>query len=1356
VWLHQVDAPLHEALQQHKAHDDCPTAKQLFPALQHALQQQAAVADAEAAAAAVHNSMQPADADGQSSSMSHTHGTRGNSIKVASQQAIAAAAAASACAAAAAPITWADAFGVVAVLSDATGQLQEELAVAYICKAAAGQVSTKAARQLLHNKKQQDLEIAETRQAISGMAGGQQQQQQQQQAEGQDEPDMQAEEAGQRQKQQQQDESQIYGSNGSSSQANTDVPMVTAATGNAPHEQQQQQCLGCKRPADQSDTAALCQMQSISAGESTILPGAAQKRHKGGPLEQQQHAHADDDASNAAAVAATARDQDQPRDRCDADPTSGSDTVGAVLSPGLGFLAEAVQQMLASWLLDLVQQQLVLLWRRQLLIHQAVLLERQDLQATEHHMQQDEQQQQQQQEGQQVDEQQQQQHEQQEARQVDEQQQQQQQEGQQIDEQLQQQQQDQHQDDPQPRQNQHQHHRQQDEQQTQQQHEQQQQQAQHLGDESLPVEVGVVEAKGGASEQQAIDELPEVQLSGGGQHWKETAEQLNFEQQAAATAAVPVGALNGSCSSQICLAARTAEPCCGGSADTHMGGQDCSSQQQPELQQQHSEQPEQQHQQATEKQATEKQPLLWKQMEPEHSQEPQEQHHTASPAAKAGLATQAEADSPNNSSSAAEACDGGDIKVPAVVLTSACRDADISTAGSGDSAGTAADCTGEGAAAAAAAVVHCTNNDLHDQQQQQQQGCGAGTTSTAADVPPASHLQQPQLLTEQQHEQQQSQQQVELPRASPATATHLKPASAAGHKQQQQPLHHLLDSLAQQTSPSTRDATAAEASGIELSTLQQQQQCVVLPRPLQPTACLQPLGGTVLQLVHVLPGQGYVAHVMPRLHLQQQLMMLMQPQQHMLQPQQLVLPLGQVQAPCLRPVLQPLQATTPVAQQQQQHMLLPQHKVQLQLALMQRARELQQQQQLQQGVPLMTSPAAAAACGGMSGNSMPQISNMQQQKAVVQGKHKHKAAKRCLGRATAHKAAARGSVKWRHQQAAVQDTDCQDPAMLAALPVAMPAPAAEEDAAGPVAAGDVAVAGAAKRPAAGRASGGKKKRSRSEHTKPALKVSGAAAAGTVRRVAAAAAADSSSEHDDTEAAPAADDDVLQPPHKRASADASATAAAVDNAPASTDMAAAADDAAALATLPHPQGAPVKPSVLLRVAPICLSQGAILSLTADPLLRAMLLEQPALMRAVQAFLHKVCVVWRRQQAHHQQQQGLAAADTGARAAVEFSAAEQRVFDLQHPSADLVCWDTLDRMVQHPSSIQVGSGSGTGPSWQQQQRQRQPLYPTDDAGAEGDEAAAAAGGDGAVVESDEEEVEYLSSLALAREVRDGFVV
>jgi hypothetical protein len=1307
----QVNAPLHEALQQHKALDDCPTAKQLFPALQHALRQQAAVTDAEAAAAAaaaaLHNSIQPVDTNSHSSSMTHHHGTRSKSANNASQQAIEAAAAASASAAAALPIRREDAVGCVAVLSDAAVQLQEELAVAYICKAAAGQVSMKAARQLLHNVKQHELETAETRWAVKGSAGSpsQQQQQQQQVAEAENENDLQGNEAHQKLE----DRGRCHGSNSSSSPADTGVLMISAAAGNAPNGQRQQQCSGCKWPAEQSDAAAMCQVLSSTAGGSASTPGAAHKRHKHEPLVQQQRAHAADDASNTAAVASTAEDQAQPGRLCDADPSAEADP--AVLSPGLAFIAEAVQQQLSSWLLDLVQQQLVLLQRRQLLVHQAVLQEQQDLQASVCNMQQDEQQQQQQ-------------------------------EGQQMHEQ---QQQDQHMDDPQPQQNQHQHQQHQ-QQQDQQQQQQQQQLAQHLSDEVLPEEVesGVVETKGPSAEQQVADQLQQVLQLFDGQQQEARAEEPSCEQPAAATTAAPFGASDGSCSSQACLAAAAAEPCCGGSADIDVEGQDCSSQQQPE-QQQHpgqQEQAEQQHQQETEKH-----PLLQEQMEPELLRE---QHNATSPPAEAGLKPQEAADSPDNSSSAAEAC--GDIKVPALVQPPADHHADVSAAVSGDSTGTAADCTSEGAAAAAASVVHCANSSLHDQQQQQGYGYAAGTTATTAEVQPVHHLQQPQLLTEQHHEQQQSQQQAELPQASPATATNPEAASGVEHKQQQQ---HVLDTVVQQTSASTRDPTVAQATSVELSTLQQkhqqQQHTVVLPKSLQPTANLQPLGGTVLRFVQVLPGHGYVAHLVPRLHMQQQLMMQL-PQQHMLQPQQLVLPMGHVQAPCLRQMLQPLQATASVAQQQQQQMLLPQHKAQLQLALMQRARELQQQQQLQQGAPVTTSRAPARACAGTSDSSMPQNSTILQQKAVPPAAHKHKAAKRCLGRAAAHKAAARGSVKSRHQQATVQDIDCQDPAMLAALPVVLPSPAMEQGAAGPVAAVaddvTITVVAAAKRPAAGRSAGGKKKRSCRERTKPGPKApAAAAAAGAAADLAVAAGGDA--EHDHTDAAPAADV-VLQPPHKRRSAKSSATAAALDDARASTDVGAAADDeAAALAPLALPQGAPVKSSVLLRMSPICLSQGAILSVTTDPLLRAMLLEQPALMRAVQTLLHKVCVVWRRQKAHHQ---GFAAADTDAAAAAELSAAEHKVFDLQHPSADLVCWDTLDRMVQHPSSIQIGNGSGAGASWQQQQqRQRQPLYPTDDAGVEGDEAAAA-GGNAAAAESDEEEVEYLSSLALAREVSD----
>ncbi|KAF6266560.1 hypothetical protein COO60DRAFT_1632663 [Scenedesmus sp. NREL 46B-D3] len=452
--------------------------------------------------------------------------------------------------------------------------------------------------------------------------------------------------------------------------------------------------------------------------------------------------------------------------------------------------------------------------------------------------------------------------------------------------------------------------------------------------------------------------------------------------------------------------------------------------------------------------------------------------------------------------------------------------------------------------------------------------------------------------------------------------------------------------------------------------------------------------------------------------------------------------LQQVQGPSLLPALQPLPTLAP-AVVQQQHQLLPQHKLQLQLALLHRAQELQQQQQ--QGAPALALPAAAGEIAVEASSSVAPMHAVQQHEVVKTALNKHKAAKRCLGRAAARRAAAGGSVRWQTRQAAAVEADAEDPAMLAALPVAMPAAVAEQAAAAAAAvvvvlASGARVAAAGKSSAAGRAAGSKKKRSRREQrTKRAAAPTEPAEAGAKAAARASSAVGIGDGRDQGDAAAAAVA-TPAPACDDLNTNASVAAAAAGTSRASTaaaaDSAAAQDAAAVLATLPQPPH--VMPSVLLRLAPICLSQGAILSRTADPLLRAVLLEQPALMRAMQALLHKVCVVWRRQLARSHQQQPDATGD------VSDTQAEQLLFDLQHPSSDLVCWDTLDRLVRQPSSI---VGGGGGPS-RQQQRQQQPLYAEEEEAGEGEQAGVH--GDGAAVDSDDEE-EYLSSLALAREAR-----
>lgn len=151
---------------------------------------------------------------------------------------------------------------------------------------------------------------------------------------------------------------------------------------------------------------------------------------------------------------------------------------------------------------------------------------------------------------------------------------------------------------------------------------------------------------------------------------------------------------------------------------------------------------------------------------------------------------------------------------------------------------------------------------------------------------------------------------------------------------------------------------------------------------------------------------------------------------------------------------------------------------------------------------------------------------------------------------------------------------------------------------------------------------------------------------------------------------------------------------------------------------------LKASVLLRAAPVCLSQAAILGHTKDPLLQALLLEQPQLLRAVQdRVLQQVCT-----------QQQDASADSAGPGGTQ---ASSHVYASFHdaargqPGMDMICWDHL-----HINSLR-NSTAGSGGSRQMR------LDVEGEAGA-----ADAAAEDGSDVEEVEEEL--ISSLELARQV------
>jgi hypothetical protein len=120
-------------------------------------------------------------------------------------------------------------------------------------------------------------------------------------------------------------------------------------------------------------------------------------------------------------------------------------------------------------------------------------------------------------------------------------------------------------------------------------------------------------------------------------------------------------------------------------------------------------------------------------------------------------------------------------------------------------------------------------------------------------------------------------------------------------------------------------------------------------------------------------------------------------------------------------------------------------------------------------------------------------------------------------------------------------------------------------------------------------------------------------------------------------------------------------------------------AAAAAAEPQQQHA-VMTSLLLQATPVCLSHTAVLSLTTDPLLRAALIEQPDLMAAARALLQHVCLYKQQQQQHE-------TALTGAEGLIpqqfqlnncimEGMTDKDELLDLE--GRGLICWDTLNRL------------------------------------------------------------------------------
>lgn len=158
--------------------------------------------------------------------------------------------------------------------------------------------------------------------------------------------------------------------------------------------------------------------------------------------------------------------------------------------------------------------------------------------------------------------------------------------------------------------------------------------------------------------------------------------------------------------------------------------------------------------------------------------------------------------------------------------------------------------------------------------------------------------------------------------------------------------------------------------------------------------------------------------------------------------------------------------------------------------------------------------------------------------------------------------------------------------------------------------------------------------------------------------------------------------------------------------------------AAAAAAPAPAPPVAKASLLLRVAPVVLSPGVVLAHTPDPLLRALLLEQPQLMDGLQGLLEQAATF-----AHTRYE--LAAAAGGGRQ-------QQRQLDLRQPTSDLICWDTLATLTRAAPSAAGGAGRRRVPS----------LIGADGSDSE-DEAAQAA--------DDEEQAELASALELARQVR-----
>jgi hypothetical protein len=184
----------------------------------------------------------------------------------------------------------------------------------------------------------------------------------------------------------------------------------------------------------------------------------------------------------------------------------------------------------------------------------------------------------------------------------------------------------------------------------------------------------------------------------------------------------------------------------------------------------------------------------------------------------------------------------------------------------------------------------------------------------------------------------------------------------------------------------------------------------------------------------------------------------------------------------------------------------------------------------------------------------------------------------------------------------------------------------------------------------------------------------------------------------------------------------------------------------------------------------LSYDAICQQAPDPVLRAVLLEQPVLMTAVRALLLEVCALFKQQQqaaaaaaaaaaaggvdADHQQQQqqqrlaSVAGAASGVAPGRPRQGSSTSAVD-DTPPCEPVCWDTLERLCSqarltgggtwawpHGAAAAAG-GKGAAAAMQQ------------DAGVQGGDNA----GGGAVYggATDEEHLEMLSSLELARAAR-----